>query len=95
MMHELRAAFFAHSQVAGNLPHPRSHHTASLVEFDEEADGEAEKKIFIIGGYGGNGSARDFSIDVHCPRPPCTQHTGISELPPALLALLAYTVPSP
>ena len=28
-------------------------------------DGEAEKKIFIIGGYGGNGSARDFSMDVH------------------------------
>ena len=46
-------------------PHPRSHHTASLVEFDEEEDGDAEKKIFIIGGYGGHGSTRDFSMDVH------------------------------
>ena len=52
-------------EVAGTPPHPRSHHTANLVEFDEEEDGEAEKKIFIIGGYGGAGSTRDFSMDVH------------------------------
>ena len=51
-------------QIAGQPPHPRSHHTASLVEFDEEEDGEAEKKVFIIGGYGGPGSCRDFSMDV-------------------------------
>ena len=38
------------AEVAGTPPHPRSHHTASLVEFDEEEDGEAEKKLFIIGG---------------------------------------------
>ena len=37
-------------EIAGTPPHPRSHHTASLVEFDEEEDGDAEKKIFIIGG---------------------------------------------
>ena len=36
--------------IAGTPPHPRSHHTANLVEFDEEEDGDAEKKIFIIGG---------------------------------------------
>lgn len=36
-----------------------------MVEFDEEDDGDAEKKIFIIGGYGGHGSTRDFSMDVH------------------------------
>ena len=53
------------AEVAGTPPHPRSHHTATLVEFDEEEDGEAEKKIFIIGGYGGAGSTRDFSMDVH------------------------------
>ena len=35
------------------------------MEFDEEEDGEAEKKIFIIGGYGGTGSSRDFTMDVH------------------------------
>ena len=52
-------------EIAGTPPHPRSHHTASLVEFDEEEDGDAEKKIFIIGGYGGHGSTRDFSMDVH------------------------------
>ena len=51
-------------EIAGYPPHPRSHHTATLVEFDEEEDGEAEKKIFIIGGYGGVGSCRDFSMDV-------------------------------
>ena len=38
------------ADIAGTPPHPRSHHTASLVEFDEEDDGDAEKKIFIIGG---------------------------------------------
>ena len=37
-------------EIAGTPPHPRSHHTANLVEFDEEEDGDAEKKIFIIGG---------------------------------------------
>ena len=37
-------------EIAGTPPHPRSHHTATLVEFDEEEDGDAEKKIFIIGG---------------------------------------------
>lgn len=37
-------------EITGTPPHPRSHHTASLVEFDEEEDGDAEKKIFIIGG---------------------------------------------
>ena len=52
-------------EIAGTPPHPRSHHTANLVEFDEEEDGDAEKKIFIIGGYGGAGSTRDFSMDVH------------------------------
>ena len=51
-------------EIAGYPPHPRSHHTATLVEFDEEEDGEAEKKIFVIGGYGGVGSCRDFSMDV-------------------------------
>jgi dynein heavy chain len=51
--------------VAGTPPHPRSHHPANLVEFDEEEVGEAEKKIFVIGGYGGVGSCRDFSMDVH------------------------------
>jgi hypothetical protein len=53
------------AEVAGTPPHPRSHHTATLVEFDEEEDGDAEKKVFIIGGYGGHGSSRDFSMDVH------------------------------
>ena len=53
------------ADIAGTPPHPRSHHTASLVEFDEEEDGDAEKKIFIIGGYGGHGSTRDFTMDVH------------------------------
>ena len=53
------------AEIAGTPPHPRSHHTASLVEFDEEDDGDAEKKIFIIGGYGGHGSTRDFTMDVH------------------------------
>ena len=38
------------ADIAGTPPHPRSHHTANLVEFDEEEDGDAEKKIFIIGG---------------------------------------------
>ena len=38
------------AEVAGMPPHPRSHHSATLVEFDEEEDGDAEKKIFIIGG---------------------------------------------
>ncbi|KAJ1633365.1 hypothetical protein T492DRAFT_546868, partial [Pavlovales sp. CCMP2436] len=51
--------------VAGAPPTPRSHHTATLVEFDVEEDGLAEKKIFIIGGYGGVGSSRDFLMDVH------------------------------
>ena len=37
-------------EIAGTPPHPRSHHAANLVEFDEEEDGDAEKKIFIIGG---------------------------------------------
>lgn len=40
------------AEIAGAPPHPRSHHTANLVEYDEEEDGEAEKKVFIIGGYG-------------------------------------------
>lgn len=31
--------------IAGTAPHPRSHHTATLVEFDEEEDGDAEKKV--------------------------------------------------
>ena len=53
------------AEVAGTPPHPRSHHTSNLVEFDEEEDGEAEKKIFVIGGYGGAGLTRDFSMDVH------------------------------
>ena len=53
------------AEIAGTPPHPRSHHTASLVEFDEEDDGDAEKKVFIIGGYGGHGATRDFSMDVH------------------------------
>ena len=52
-------------EIEGTPPHPRSHHTATLVEFDEEEDGDAEKKIFIIGGYGGAGSTRDFTMDVH------------------------------
>ena len=55
--------------MAGTPPHPRSHHTATLVEFDEEEDGEAEKKIFVIGGYGGPGSSRDFTMDVRLALP--------------------------
>ena len=57
------------AEVAGTPPHPRSHHTATLVEFDEEEDGEAEKKIFVIGGYGGPGSSRDFTMDVRLTIP--------------------------
>ena len=62
---DLETREWSHREVAGTPPHPRSHHTANLVEFDEEEDGEAEKKIFVIGGYGGVGSCRDFSMDVH------------------------------
>jgi hypothetical protein len=40
------------AETAGAPPHPRSHHTASLVEFDAAQDGHAEKKLFIVGGYG-------------------------------------------
>ena len=31
----------------------------------QEDDGDAEKKIFIIGGYGGHGSTRECTMDVH------------------------------
>lgn len=40
------------AETAGAPPHPRSHHTASLIEFDHTEDGRAEKKLFIVGGYG-------------------------------------------
>ena len=52
-------------EIAGTPPHPRSHHTASLVEFDEEEDGEAEKKIFIIGGYAPSDSSARGSTSAH------------------------------
>jgi hypothetical protein len=65
-------------EIAGTPPHPRSHHTASLVEFDEEDDGEAEKKVFIIGGYAcPEPTALRLALAPPdlcptCHRPPCT-----------------------
>jgi len=61
----LKSRSWRHAKIAGTPPHPRSHHTANLVEFDVEADGHAEKKVFVIGGYGGHGASCDFSMDVH------------------------------
>ena len=61
-------------ECSGSAPPPRSHHTASLVAVpSEEADAEegaevttaSEQKIFIIGGYGGAGTTRDFLSDLH------------------------------
>ena len=55
-------------EIAGTPPHPRSHHTANLVEFDEEDDGDAEKKIFIIGGC----EPMPPRALESCPLTPCT-----------------------
>eukprot|EP00962_Isochrysis_galbana_P049553 scaffold21051_cov111-Isochrysis_galbana.AAC.5 len=60
-------------ECSGTPPHPRSHHTSSLVSFPAEppAEGEdgdgkpKEDKLYVFGGYGGAGSARDFFSDIH------------------------------
>ena len=53
-------------ECAGTPPHPWSHHTANLVEMEAEDDLSLPKsKVFIIGGYGGPGTSRDFFMDVH------------------------------
>ena len=53
-------------ECAGSAPQPRSHHTASTIK--EEAEDELslpQHKVFILGGYGGLGTSRDFFMDVH------------------------------
>jgi len=54
-------------ECAGTPPHPRSHHTANLINFEaNDETGEPSKwKIAILGGYGGPGTSRDFFMDVH------------------------------
>jgi dynein heavy chain len=54
-------------ECAGTPPHPRSHHTSNLINFEpNDETGEPEKwKICVIGGYGGPGTTRDFFMDVH------------------------------
>ena len=44
----------------------RSHHTAStIVEEAEDELSQPTHKVFILGGYGGLGTSRDFFMDVH------------------------------
>ena len=53
-------------ECAGSPPHPRSHHTASLVDFEAEDELSLPiSKVFVIGGYGGPGTTRDFFMDVN------------------------------
>lgn len=60
-------------ECSGTPPHPRSHHTSSLVSFPaeplvegEQGDGKPkEDRLYVIGGYGGAGTARDFFSDIH------------------------------
>ena len=53
-------------ECAGQPPHPRSHHTASLVDFEAEDELSLPiSKVFVIGGYGGPGTTRDFFMDVN------------------------------
>lgn len=53
-------------ECSGTPPHPRSHHTANLIEFPGEEEGEESKhKILVLGGYGGPGTNRDFFMDIH------------------------------
>ena len=43
-----------------------SHHTAStIVEEAEDELSQPTHKVFILGGYGGLGTSRDFFMDVH------------------------------
>ena len=43
-----------------------SHHTAStIVEEAEDELSQPNHKVFILGGYGGLGTSRDFFMDVH------------------------------
>ena len=53
-------------ECSGPPPHPRSHHSASLVQFDEDdSESPPNSKVFIVGGYGGPSTSRDFFMDVH------------------------------
>ena len=53
-------------ECAGTPPHPRSHHTANLIEFEPESEEDLVKqKIAIVGGYGGPNTSVDFFMDVH------------------------------
>ena len=53
-------------ECAGTPPHPRSHHTANLVEFVPEDELELPKqRIVVVGGYGGPGTSRDYFMDVN------------------------------
>jgi hypothetical protein len=53
-------------ECAGTPPHPRSHHTANLIEFEPDDELELPKqRVCVIGGYGGPGTSRDYFMDVN------------------------------
>ena len=92
-------------ECAGTPPHPRSHHTANLVDFEAEDELELPKtKICIVGGYGGPGTSRDYCTPQHltCAHTVtlrtsrCTPwHHPIMRAPPIVLPLLVVLISSP
>ena len=69
-------------ECGGAAPHPRSHHTANMVELpggDEDDPDALKHKVAVVGGYGGPGTTRDFFMDVHL-----LQACDLPRSPPAL-----------